>query len=199
MSLDQAHQPPQRAGAASATRSRSQVLNINKEKQEISLGMKQAQANPWDKVAEQYPPGTVVKGTVRNLTNYGAFVEIEEGIDGLLHVSDMCWTRKIGHPSEMRQEGRGGRAAVVLSVDQERQAHRPGPEADAGRPVGRPTSPAATSPGQVVDGQGHEAHQLRRLRRSWSRAWKACCTSPSCPTTRSRTPRTSSRSATRSR
>src|SRR5262249_15972885 len=71
-----------------------QGLNINKEKQEISLGMKQVQPNPWDKVAERYPPDTVVTGTVRNLTNYGAFIEIEEGIDGLLHVSDMSWVRK---------------------------------------------------------------------------------------------------------
>jgi len=75
------------------------VLDINQEKQEISLGMKQTQSNPWDKVADRYPPGALVKGRVRNLTNYGAFIEIEEGIDGLLHVSDMSWTRKIGHPS----------------------------------------------------------------------------------------------------
>src|SRR5436190_402602 len=77
------------------------ILDINQEKQEISLGMKQTQSNPWDKVADRYPPGAMVKGRVRNLTNYGAFIEIEEGIDGLLHVSDMSWTRKIGHPSEV--------------------------------------------------------------------------------------------------
>src|SRR5438876_901181 len=82
-----------------------QVLNINKEKQEISLGMKQVQPNPWDKVAERYPPQTVIEGTVRNLTNYGAFIEIEEGIDGLLHVSDMSWVRKVGHPSEVVAKG----------------------------------------------------------------------------------------------
>src|SRR5260370_26126213 len=76
-----------------------QVLNINRDKQEISLGMKQVQPNPWDKVAERYPPGTVISGIVRNLTNYGPFIEIEEGIDGLLHVSDMSWVRKVGHPS----------------------------------------------------------------------------------------------------
>ncbi len=81
------------------------VLGINKDKQEISLGMKQTQENPWDRVADHYPPGTTVKGTVRNLTNYGAFIEIEEGIDGLLHVSDMSWTRKISHPSEMVEKG----------------------------------------------------------------------------------------------
>src|SRR5436309_260135 len=82
-----------------------QVLNINKEKQEIYLGMKQVLPNPWDKVAERYPPGTVITGTVRNLTNYGAFIEIEEGIDGLLHVSDMSWVRKVSHPSEVVNKG----------------------------------------------------------------------------------------------
>jgi small subunit ribosomal protein S1 len=97
-----------------------QVLNINKEKQEISLGMKQVQPNPWDKVAERYPPGTVISGTVRNLTNYGAFIEIEEGIDGLLHVSDMSWVRKVSHPSEVVQKG-DKVTCVVLNVDQERK------------------------------------------------------------------------------
>jgi small subunit ribosomal protein S1 len=96
------------------------VLGINKEKQEISLGMKQTQANPWDKVADRYPPGTLVKGTVRNLTNYGAFIEIEEGIDGLLHVSDMSWTRKISHPSEVVEKGQEVECKV-LSVDQQRR------------------------------------------------------------------------------
>jgi small subunit ribosomal protein S1 len=96
------------------------VLNIDKNKQEISLGMKQTQVNPWDKVAERYPPGTVVKGTVRNLTNYGAFIEIEEGIDGLLHVSDMSWTRKISHPSEVVEKGHV-LECKVLSVDQQRR------------------------------------------------------------------------------
>ena len=62
------------------------VLEINKDKQEISLGMKQVEENPWERVAEKYPPGSVVEGKVRNIANYGAFVEIEEGIDGLLHV-----------------------------------------------------------------------------------------------------------------
>jgi small subunit ribosomal protein S1 len=97
-----------------------QVLNINKEKQEISLGMKQVQPNPWDKVAERYPPGTIISGTVRNLTNYGAFIEIEEGIDGLLHVSDMSWVRKVSHPSEVVAKG-DKVTCVVLNVDQERK------------------------------------------------------------------------------
>jgi small subunit ribosomal protein S1 len=97
-----------------------QVLNINKEKQEISLGMKQVQPNPWDKVAERYPPGTIISGVVRNLTNYGAFIEIEEGIDGLLHVSDMSWVRKVAHPSEVVSKG-DKVTCVVLNVDQERK------------------------------------------------------------------------------
>lgn len=96
------------------------VLGINKEKQEISLGMKQIQENPWDKVADRYPPGTLVTGTVRNLTNYGAFIEIEEGIDGLLHVSDMSWTRKISHPSEVVGKGQTVQCRVI-SVDQQRR------------------------------------------------------------------------------
>ncbi len=97
-----------------------QVLKIDKDKQEISLGMKQVQTNPWDKVAERYPPNTVVTGIVRNLTNYGAFIEIEEGIDGLLHVGDMSWVRKVAHPSEVVNKG-DKVTCVVLNVDQERK------------------------------------------------------------------------------
>ena len=96
------------------------ILGINKDKQEISLGMKQTQDNPWDLVANRYPLDAVVKGKVRNLTNYGAFIEIEEGIDGLLHVSDMSWTRKISHPSEMLEKSQEVECRV-LSVDQNRR------------------------------------------------------------------------------
>jgi len=96
------------------------VLAINKEKQEISLGMKQTQQNPWEKVAADYPPGAIVKGVVRNLTNYGAFIEIDDGIDGLLHVTDMSWTRKVTHPSEMVEKGQEIECKV-LSVDQQRR------------------------------------------------------------------------------
>lgn len=96
------------------------VLGINKDKQEISLGMKQTQANPWDNVVEKYPEGATVKGTVRNLTNYGAFVELEEGVDGLLHVSDMSWTRKVSHANEMLKKGTE-LECKVLSVDEDRK------------------------------------------------------------------------------
>ncbi len=96
------------------------VLKIDEEKQEISLGMKQTQQNPWEKVADRYPKGELVKGRVRNLTNYGAFIELEEGIDGLLHVSDMSWTRKISHPSEVVGKGQEIECKV-LTVDQDRR------------------------------------------------------------------------------
>lgn len=96
------------------------VLRIDEQKQEVSLGMKQTQDNPWERVAERYPVGEMVKGKVRNLTNYGAFIEIEEGIDGLLHVSDMSWTRKISHPSELVEKGQEIECKV-LSVDQDRR------------------------------------------------------------------------------
>jgi len=96
------------------------VLAIDKAKQEISLGMKQTEVNPWTLVKEKYPPGTLIEGMVQNLANYGAFVEIEEGIDGLLHVTDMSWTQKIGHPSEVLQKGQKVKC-VVLSVDQDKK------------------------------------------------------------------------------
>ena len=96
------------------------VLGIDQEKQEISLGMKQTQKNPWEDVADRYPENSMIKGRVRNLTNYGAFIELEEGIDGLLHVSDMSWTRKISHPNEMLEKSQEIECRV-LSVDQDRR------------------------------------------------------------------------------
>jgi small subunit ribosomal protein S1 len=96
------------------------ILEINKEKQEISLGMKQIEVNPWELVSEKYPPGTVIEGAVRNLANYGAFVEIEPGIDGLLHVSDISWTKKVTHPNEVFKKGDKIRC-VVLDVDRDKQ------------------------------------------------------------------------------
>jgi len=96
------------------------VLDVNREKQEISLGMKQTEVNPWELVEQSYPPGTIISGRVRNLTNYGAFIELQEGIDGLLHVSDMSWTKKVTHPSEVVKKGEEVKC-VVLSVDQEKK------------------------------------------------------------------------------
>ena len=96
------------------------VLSINSVDQKIALGIRQTEANPWDTVQDRYPVGSRVKGKVRNFTSYGAFIEIEDGIDGMIHVSDMSWTRKINHPSEMLQKGVEVEA-VVLEVDPEQQ------------------------------------------------------------------------------
>jgi small subunit ribosomal protein S1 len=96
------------------------VLSINATDQKIALGIRQTEANPWDTVQDRYPVGSRVKGKVRNFTSYGAFVEIEDGIDGMIHVSDMSWTRKINHPSEMIQKGQEVEA-VVLEVDPSNQ------------------------------------------------------------------------------
>jgi small subunit ribosomal protein S1 len=91
------------------------VLSIRPDEQKISLGIKQCEFNPWSVAAEKYPVGARVAGRVRNLTSYGAFVELEEGIDGLIHISDMSWTRKLNHPSEVLQKGQTIEC-VVLSV-----------------------------------------------------------------------------------
>ena len=128
-----------------------QVLNINHDKKEISLGMKQCQANPWGEVAKKYPPGTVISGVVRNLTNYGAFIEIEEGIDGLLHVSDMSWVRKVSNPSEVVQKGQKI-TCQVLSVDQERKRVALGLKQMANDPW-EGDIPGRYQPGQKVRGK----------------------------------------------
>ena len=126
------------------------VLDINKDKHEISLGIKQTQTNPWTNVAAKYPPDTRVRGTVRNLTNYGAFIEIEEGIDGLLHVSDMSWTKKISHPSEVIKRGQL-LDCVVLAVDQEKQRIALGLRQLTEDPWEKAV-PENYIPGQIVEG-----------------------------------------------
>jgi small subunit ribosomal protein S1 len=96
------------------------VLGINREEQKISLGIRQLESNPWDAADQKYKVGAHVKGKVRNLTSYGAFVELEEGIDGMIHVSDMSWTRKINHPSDLLKKG-DEVEATVLEVDRANQ------------------------------------------------------------------------------
>ncbi|MBE2285231.1 MAG: 30S ribosomal protein S1 [Prosthecobacter sp.] len=96
------------------------VLGINKDERKISLGVRQLEPNPWDDIDVRYPIGTQLKRPVRNLTAYGAFVELEEGIDGMIHVSDLSWTRKINHPSELLKKGQEV-DAVVLGIDKANQ------------------------------------------------------------------------------
>ncbi len=92
------------------------VLDVDVKQNRISLGMKQLEPNPYEQLTEKYPPGTVVKGLVRNIADFGIFVEIEEGIDGLVHISDMSWTQRVKHPSELFQKG-DAVEAVLLNID----------------------------------------------------------------------------------
>ncbi|MCX7021914.1 MAG: 30S ribosomal protein S1 [bacterium] len=96
----------------------AKVLNLDTEKQRISLGLKQTEEDPWETIAEHFPRGTRLMGRVRNITDFGAFVEVDEGIDGLVHISDMSWVRRVRHPSEIVQKG-DEIEVVVLNVDTE--------------------------------------------------------------------------------
>jgi small subunit ribosomal protein S1 len=98
----------------------AQVLDVDVENRRISLGIKQTEPNPWDQVEERYAINSIIRGVVRNLTDFGAFVEVEEGIEGLVHVSDLSWTKKVKHPSEILQKGQEVEA-VVLNVDADNQ------------------------------------------------------------------------------
>ncbi len=96
------------------------VLKVDPEARRISLGLKQVQPNPWDLVKERYPEGTVIEGTVKNITDFGLFIGIEEGIDGLVHVSDLSWSKRVKHPSELYKKG-DKIQAVVLNIDKEKE------------------------------------------------------------------------------
>ncbi|MBC8352006.1 MAG: 30S ribosomal protein S1 [Planctomycetes bacterium] len=126
------------------------ILSIDKAGQQLSLGMKQTQDNPWDNITDRFPIDGTVNGKVRNLTNYGAFIELEEGIDGLLHVSDMSWTRKISHPNEMLEKGQEV-SCKILSVDQDRRRIALGLKQLDDDPWAQDI-PGKYQPGQVVKG-----------------------------------------------
>ena len=126
------------------------ILEIDKQKLEISLGMKQTEVNPWELVAEKYPNGTIIEGKIRNLANYGAFVEIEPGIDGLLHVSDISWTKKVAHPNEIYKKGDSVKC-VVLDVDRDKQRVGLGTKQLSEDPWVE-AIPSAYRPGMIVKG-----------------------------------------------
>ena len=96
------------------------ILNIDEDEKKISLGMKQLEPDPWEGISDRYPPGTVLTGTVRNITNFGVFVEIEPGIDGLVHISDLSWTKKVRHPGDMVDKGQD-LDVVILNIDEDRR------------------------------------------------------------------------------
>jgi small subunit ribosomal protein S1 len=96
------------------------ILDVNPESKRISLGLKQIQPNPWDVIEEKYPPDSIIEGKVRNLTDFGAFIGLEEGIDGLVHISDLSWTQKVNHPSDILKKGDIVKAKV-LNIDKSRE------------------------------------------------------------------------------
>ncbi len=126
------------------------VLNVNKQKQEISLGLKQTEPNPWTVASQKYPVGTIVSATVRSLTNFGVFVEIERGIDGMIHISDLSWTKKYGHPSEALQKGQEIKC-VVLEVNEQKQRVSLGIKQMTEDPWAR-AIPEKYIPGQIIKG-----------------------------------------------
>jgi small subunit ribosomal protein S1 len=96
------------------------VLDVDPNQKRISLGLKQTSANPWDTIAERYPVGTKIQGRIKNITDFGVFIGIDEGIDGLVHISDVSWTQRLKHPSEMFKKGQEVQA-IVLNIDKENQ------------------------------------------------------------------------------
>ncbi len=173
------------------------MLGINKEKQEISLGMKQTQENPWDKVAERYPPGSDRQG-------HGPQPDQLRRVhrDRGRHRRPAARQRHVVDPQDQPsqrdgREGPGDRVQGALGRPGP-PPHRPGPEAARRGSLGHRHSRASTSPASSSRARSPRS-PTSASSSAWKTAWKACCTSPNWPTTRSRTPRTSSRSATRSR
>lgn len=126
------------------------VLDVDKDKQEISLGIKQLETNPWSVAAQKYPSGTIVTTRITSLTNYGAFVEIEPGIDGLVHISDLSWTKKYNHPADALQRGQELKC-VVLDVDESKRRVSLGVKQMTEDPWIR-AIPEKYIPGQIVKG-----------------------------------------------
>lgn len=127
------------------------VLNVNKEKQEISLGIKQTEINPWSIASQKYPPGTIVTATVRSLTNFGAFVEMEPGLDGMIHISDLSWTKKYNHPGEALQKGQEIKC-VVLEVNEDKRRISLGIKQMTEDPWAR-AIPEKYIPGHIIKGR----------------------------------------------
>ena len=126
------------------------VLEVNAEAKRVSLSLKQTSPNPWEKLKEKYPPGTIVKGQVRNITNFGVFVGIEDGIDGLVHVSDISWKHRVAHPSEYFKKGQEVEA-VVLNIDVDNEKFSLGIKQIEKNPWDE--LPQKYAPGSVVTGK----------------------------------------------
>ena len=151
----------------------AKVLGMDVENKRISLGMKQLETNPWDLVEQQYPVGSLVQGKVRNITDFGIFVGIDEGIDGLVHISDLSWGQRIKSPLRALPEGRRGRGPRAVHR-QGGRALLPGHQAAHGRPLVHRAQPLLHHPGG--GGPRRPPHRLRRVRRD--RGW---CRGPRAP------------------
>lgn len=124
------------------------ILNIDKDKGRVALGLKQKESNPWEEIEEKYPPGTIVEGTIVNLLPYGAFIEIEPGIEGLIHISEMSWVRNVTDPSEVVNKGDHVRAVVLsvqrdegkISLGMKQAEHNPWDDVEENYPVGKQVS-----------------------------------------------------------
>lgn len=124
------------------------ILNIDKDKGRVALGLKQKESNPWEEIEEKYPPGTIVEGTIVNLLPYGAFIEIEPGIEGLIHISEMSWVRNVTDPSEVVNKGDHVRAVVLsvqrdegkISLGMKQAEHNPWDDVEENYPVGKHVS-----------------------------------------------------------
>ncbi len=152
----------------------SVVLEVKPRDRRVSLGIKQLEADPWTTVAERYAIGSVVEGRVRKLTDFGAFVEIEEGIDGLVHISDLSWTKRVKHPSEVVKKGQLVQA-VILNIDAPNRRLSLGVkqlQPDAWESFFR-----AHQVGDVVRGRS-AAPAISACSSNWRRAWKGCATAP---------------------
>ena len=159
--LDQARQAPVARCSRSGDEVEAVVLDIDPKAKRIALGMKQIEPNPWTLLEDKYPIGSVIKGQVRNVTDFGIFVGVEEGIDGLVHVSDISWTQRIKHPGELFKKG-DEVEAVVLNIDVENERFTLGIKQL--QPDPWDTLVRAHPGGQPREGQGHQGHRLRRVR-----------------------------------
>ena len=138
------------------------VLNVDPASRKISLGMKQTAPNPWDMVEAKYPIGTRIEGKVKSLTDFGAFVGLEEGIDGLIHISDMSWTKHVKHPSELFKKGQKVEA-VVLKIDKEKERLSLGYK-QLSRDPWDEEIPQRYTVGRSSDGEGQQNRRFRHLR-----------------------------------
>jgi len=126
------------------------VLALDIPNRRISLGLKQIETNPWEQIGEKFPVGTVIEGQVKNITDFGVFVGVDEGIDGLVHISDLSWTRRIKHPSELYRKGDTVKA-VVLNIDRENERFSLGIKQLSSDPWS--ILPTKCAPGTIIRGR----------------------------------------------